>query len=69
MTSECDYAIPPDAYSTDTECSEPEQKLPKTCCSPGDNGKSVSDSSTLWSTVVSFHALNNADWLSYIIWS
>uniref|UniRef100_A0A3P8Q464 Pleckstrin homology domain containing, family H (with MyTH4 domain) member 2 n=1 Tax=Astatotilapia calliptera TaxID=8154 RepID=A0A3P8Q464_ASTCA len=41
MTSECDYAIPPDAYSTDTECSEPEQKLPKTCCSPSDNGKSV----------------------------
>lgn len=40
MTSECDYAIPPDAYSTDTECSEPEQKLPKTCCSPSDNGKS-----------------------------
>ncbi|GCB67563.1 hypothetical protein scyTo_0010265, partial [Scyliorhinus torazame] len=31
MTSESDYAIPPDAYSTDTECSEPEQKLPKTC--------------------------------------
>uniref|UniRef100_A0AAQ5XUX0 Pleckstrin homology domain containing, family H (with MyTH4 domain) member 2 n=1 Tax=Amphiprion ocellaris TaxID=80972 RepID=A0AAQ5XUX0_AMPOC len=30
MTSESDYAIPPDAYSTDTECSEPEQKLPKT---------------------------------------
>ncbi|XP_028279419.1 pleckstrin homology domain-containing family H member 2 [Parambassis ranga] len=40
MTSESDYAIPPDAYSTDTECSEPEQKLPKTCCSSGDNGKS-----------------------------
>uniref|UniRef100_A0A669EWP2 Pleckstrin homology, MyTH4 and FERM domain containing H2 n=1 Tax=Oreochromis niloticus TaxID=8128 RepID=A0A669EWP2_ORENI len=40
MTSECDYAIPPDAYSTDTECSEPEQKLPKTCCSSSDNGKS-----------------------------
>ncbi|XP_038668891.1 pleckstrin homology domain-containing family H member 2 isoform X2 [Scyliorhinus canicula] len=33
MTSESDYAIPPDAYSTDTECSEPEQKLPKTCSS------------------------------------
>lgn len=66
MTSECDYAIPPDAYSTDTECSEPEQKLPKTCCSPSDNGKSVSDSSLyLWHAqhfVVSFHALNNADW-------
>uniref|UniRef100_A0A3Q0S9G6 Pleckstrin homology, MyTH4 and FERM domain containing H2 n=1 Tax=Amphilophus citrinellus TaxID=61819 RepID=A0A3Q0S9G6_AMPCI len=40
MTSESDYAIPPDAYSTDTECSEPEQKLPKTCSSPSDNGKS-----------------------------
>ncbi|XP_008274751.1 pleckstrin homology domain-containing family H member 2 [Stegastes partitus] len=40
MTSESDYAIPPDAYSTDTECSEPEQKLPKTCCSSSDNGKS-----------------------------
>lgn len=42
MTSESDYAIPPDAYSTDTECSEPEQKLPKTCSSASDNGKSVS---------------------------
>uniref|UniRef100_A0A673VZW7 Pleckstrin homology, MyTH4 and FERM domain containing H2 n=1 Tax=Salmo trutta TaxID=8032 RepID=A0A673VZW7_SALTR len=40
MTSESDYAIPPDAYSTDTECSEPEQKLPKTCSSTLDNGKS-----------------------------
>ncbi|XP_074532607.1 pleckstrin homology domain-containing family H member 2 [Halichoeres trimaculatus] len=39
MTSESDYAIPPDAYSTDTECSEPEQKLPKTCSSSSDNGK------------------------------
>uniref|UniRef100_A0AAX7T185 Pleckstrin homology domain containing, family H (with MyTH4 domain) member 2 n=1 Tax=Astatotilapia calliptera TaxID=8154 RepID=A0AAX7T185_ASTCA len=45
MTSECDYAIPPDAYSTDTECSEPEQKLPKTCCSPSDNGKSPMEKS------------------------
>lgn len=42
MTSESDYAIPPDAYCTDTECSEPEQKLPKTCSSASDNGKSVS---------------------------
>lgn len=42
MTSESDYAIPPDAYSTDTECSEPEQKLPKTCSSTSDNGKTVS---------------------------
>uniref|UniRef100_A0A3Q2YPC4 Pleckstrin homology, MyTH4 and FERM domain containing H2 n=1 Tax=Hippocampus comes TaxID=109280 RepID=A0A3Q2YPC4_HIPCM len=33
MTSESDYAIPPDAYSTDTECSEPEPKFPKTCSS------------------------------------
>ncbi|XP_072293238.1 pleckstrin homology domain-containing family H member 2 [Eucyclogobius newberryi] len=40
VTSESDYAIPPDAYSTDTECSEPEQKLPKTCSSSSDNGKS-----------------------------
>ncbi|KAM9067939.1 pleckstrin homology domain-containing family H member 2 isoform X1 [Sarcophilus harrisii] len=39
VTSESDYAIPPDAYSTDTECSEPEQKLPKTCSSSSDNGK------------------------------
>ncbi|XP_072491836.1 pleckstrin homology domain-containing family H member 2 isoform X3 [Notamacropus eugenii] len=36
VTSENDYAIPPDAYSTD---SEPEQKLPKTCSSSSDNGK------------------------------
>ncbi|KAA8584072.1 hypothetical protein FQN60_015280, partial [Etheostoma spectabile] len=40
LKRESDYAIPPDAYSTDTECSEPEQKLPKTCSSAGDNGKS-----------------------------
>uniref|UniRef100_A0A4W6FX17 Pleckstrin homology, MyTH4 and FERM domain containing H2 n=1 Tax=Lates calcarifer TaxID=8187 RepID=A0A4W6FX17_LATCA len=45
MTSESDYAIPPDAYSTDTECSEPEQKLPKTCSSGGDNGKSPMEKS------------------------
>lgn len=42
MTSEGDYAIPPDAYSTDTDYSEPEQKLPKTCSSSSDNGKNVS---------------------------
>ncbi|XP_059374013.1 pleckstrin homology domain-containing family H member 2-like [Carassius carassius] len=42
VTSESDYAIPPDAYSTDTECSEPENKLPKTCSSSSDNGKSES---------------------------
>ncbi|XP_077437927.1 pleckstrin homology domain-containing family H member 2 [Vanacampus margaritifer] len=42
MTSESDYAIPPDAYSTDTECSEPEQKLPKTCSPAGGNSKSES---------------------------
>ncbi|XP_048061581.1 LOW QUALITY PROTEIN: pleckstrin homology domain-containing family H member 2 [Megalobrama amblycephala] len=42
MTSESDYAIPPDAYSTDTECSEPENKLPKTCSFSSDNGKSES---------------------------
>ncbi|KAI4888648.1 hypothetical protein NFI96_027080 [Prochilodus magdalenae] len=40
MASESDYAIPPDAYSTDTECSEPENKLPKTCSSSSDSGKS-----------------------------
>ncbi|XP_048858663.1 pleckstrin homology domain-containing family H member 2 isoform X2 [Brienomyrus brachyistius] len=41
MTSESDYAIPPDAYSaTDTECSEPEQKLPKTCSSSSDHSRS-----------------------------
>lgn len=42
MTSESDYAIPPDAYSVDTDCSEPEQKLPKTSSSSTDNGKNVS---------------------------
>lgn len=54
MTSESDYAIPPDAYSTDTECSEPEQKLPKTCCSTSDNGKTVSHRS--------FHRLHTSHW-------
>nr|XP_060610368.1 pleckstrin homology domain-containing family H member 2 [Anolis sagrei ordinatus] len=39
VISEGDYAIPPDAYSTDTDYSEPEQKLPKTCSSSSDNGK------------------------------
>ncbi|XP_064014477.1 pleckstrin homology domain-containing family H member 2 isoform X4 [Pogoniulus pusillus] len=39
VTSESDYAIPPDAYSVDTDCSEPEQKLPKTSSSSSDNGK------------------------------
>ncbi|XP_029088230.1 pleckstrin homology domain-containing family H member 2 isoform X2 [Monodon monoceros] len=39
VASESDYAIPPDAYSTDVECSQPEQKLPKTCSSSSDNGK------------------------------
>lgn len=48
MTSESDYAIPPDAYSTDTECSEPEQKLPKTCSSASDNGKTVSQRVHPW---------------------
>lgn len=42
MTSESDYAIPPDAYSTDTENFEPEHKLPKTCSGASDNGKTVS---------------------------
>nr|DBA27194.1 TPA: hypothetical protein GDO54_011362 [Pyxicephalus adspersus] len=39
MASDSDYAIPPDAYSIDSEFSEPEQKLPKTCSSSSDNGK------------------------------
>lgn len=42
VTSESDYAIPPDAYSVDTDYSEPEQKLPKTSSSSSDNGKTVS---------------------------
>ncbi|KAL0964359.1 hypothetical protein UPYG_G00322800 [Umbra pygmaea] len=40
VTSESDYAIPPDAYSTDTESYETELKLAKTCFSSSDNGKS-----------------------------
>ncbi|KAM9476627.1 pleckstrin homology domain-containing family H member 2 isoform 1-T1 [Clarias gariepinus] len=40
MASESDYAIPPDAYSIDTECFEPENKLQKTCSSSSDSGKS-----------------------------
>uniref|UniRef100_A0A2K6LJH1 Pleckstrin homology, MyTH4 and FERM domain containing H2 n=1 Tax=Rhinopithecus bieti TaxID=61621 RepID=A0A2K6LJH1_RHIBE len=40
VASESDYAIPPDAYSTDTEYSQPEQKLPKTCSSSRTTGKS-----------------------------
>ncbi|ELR51456.1 Pleckstrin-like protein domain-containing family H member 2, partial [Bos mutus] len=39
VASESDYAIPPDAYSTDLEYSQPEQKLLKTCSSSSDNGK------------------------------
>ncbi|XP_057638377.1 pleckstrin homology domain-containing family H member 2 isoform X2 [Chionomys nivalis] len=39
VASESDYAIPPDAYSADSECSQPEQKLPKTCSSSSENGK------------------------------
>ncbi|XP_075392008.1 pleckstrin homology domain-containing family H member 2 isoform X2 [Tenrec ecaudatus] len=39
VTSESDYAIPPDAYSTDSEYSQPEQKLLKTCLSASDTGK------------------------------
>ncbi|XP_040849929.1 pleckstrin homology domain-containing family H member 2 isoform X2 [Ochotona curzoniae] len=39
VASESDYAIPPDAYSPDTECSQPEQKVPKTCSASSDNGK------------------------------
>lgn len=47
VTSESDYAIPPDAYSVDTDYSEPEQKLPKTSSSSSDNGKNVS-TEVLW---------------------
>ncbi|XP_021508510.1 pleckstrin homology domain-containing family H member 2 [Meriones unguiculatus] len=39
VASESDYAIPPDAYCIDAECSQPEQKLPKTCSSSSENGK------------------------------
>ncbi|CAH6778047.1 Plekhh2 [Phodopus roborovskii] len=39
VASESDYAIPPDAYCADSECSQPEQKLPKTCSSSSENGK------------------------------
>ncbi|TSK42142.1 Pleckstrin homology domain-containing family H member 2 [Bagarius yarrelli] len=38
MASESDYAIPPDAYSTDTEYSESENKLQKTVSSSSDSG-------------------------------
>ncbi|VTJ51777.1 Hypothetical predicted protein [Marmota monax] len=41
VASENDYAIPPDAYSADTECLQPEQKLPKTCSTSSDNGKNL----------------------------
>lgn len=50
VTSESDYAIPPDAYSVDTDYSEPEQKLPKTSSSSSDNGKNVS-TEVLWRSV------------------
>ncbi|KAM4797849.1 LOW QUALITY PROTEIN: pleckstrin homology domain-containing family H member 2-like [Urocitellus parryii] len=39
VASENDYAIPLNAYSADTECLQPEQKLPKTCSTSSDNGK------------------------------
>ena len=45
VASESDYALPPDAYSPDLECSQPEQKLPKTCSSSSDNGKNVNTES------------------------
>lgn len=45
VASESDYAIPPDAYSTDLEFSQPEQKLPKTCSSSSENGKNVNSDS------------------------
>lgn len=47
MASESDYAIPPDAYCADTECSQPEQKLPKTCSSSSESGKNVNTESDL----------------------
>ncbi|XP_068597340.1 pleckstrin homology domain-containing family H member 2 [Brachionichthys hirsutus] len=40
MASECDYAIPPDAYSTDTECSELEQRVLQSRSAAGENLKS-----------------------------
>ena len=55
VASESDYAIPPDAYSADSECSQPEQKLPKTCSSSSENGKNVnsdSDFETLMNLLV-----------------
>lgn len=52
MTSEGDYAIPPDAYSIDTDYSEPEQKLPKTCSTSSESGKNVSMVSSLSKTKV-----------------
>ncbi len=30
ISSESDYAIPPDAYSLDSDCSEPEHKVQRT---------------------------------------
>ncbi|KAJ8250639.1 hypothetical protein COCON_G00225610 [Conger conger] len=47
MASESDYAIPPDAYCTDTECSEPEHKLPKTCSSTSDRTEPLEKSGYL----------------------
>lgn len=58
VTSESDYAIPPDAYSTDTECSEPELKLPKTCSIASDNGKTVSRHLPLWTSDFKLFSLN-----------
>ncbi|XP_068182982.1 pleckstrin homology domain-containing family H member 2 isoform X2 [Antennarius striatus] len=40
MTSESDYAIPPDAYCTDTESSELEQKSLQSGSAASENGKS-----------------------------
>uniref|UniRef100_A0A8C4SX41 Pleckstrin homology, MyTH4 and FERM domain containing H2 n=1 Tax=Erpetoichthys calabaricus TaxID=27687 RepID=A0A8C4SX41_ERPCA len=47
MNSENDYAIPPDAYFTDTDCSEPEQKLPKTSFEIG-NGQNLKSWKRRW---------------------
>uniref|UniRef100_A0A8C2B7L4 Pleckstrin homology domain containing, family H (with MyTH4 domain) member 1 n=1 Tax=Cyprinus carpio TaxID=7962 RepID=A0A8C2B7L4_CYPCA len=50
ISSESDYAIPPDAYSLDSDCSEPEHKVQRTssysCESVGPSGESLEEA--LW---------------------
>uniref|UniRef100_A0A9J8AM96 Pleckstrin homology domain containing, family H (with MyTH4 domain) member 1 n=2 Tax=Cyprinus carpio TaxID=7962 RepID=A0A9J8AM96_CYPCA len=55
ISSESDYAIPPDAYSLDSDCSEPEHKVQRTssysCESYGPSGESLEEALTfpqLW---------------------